>query len=191
MGTNGTANYWLPNCDLSGGSSGGPWQQGNNDGNDPVFSVNSWGYTRSPGMAGPKLHNNSAQALFTFALDSTMGYPIIGHVVNSLGGLVSSGTSTTTSTTVAPTTAPTTTLAPTTTVAPDGLVGSATSQGRTWTAIVDGPNGLAGSFDAGPADCSTDGRCVLSSLRKNVGSVTFTATAPDEVGSQQVTILKP
>lgn len=61
---NQTVNWWLPGCGLSGGSSGGPWVQKTNDpttwdGNRGdgvnIISVNSWGYTSSPGMAGPML----------------------------------------------------------------------------------------------------------------------------------------
>ncbi|MCO5761606.1 MAG: Ig-like domain-containing protein [Chromatiaceae bacterium] len=69
MTTEGTANWWLPSCGLSGGSSGGPWIQPldatSSDG--PVISVNSWGYTTSPGMAGPKLSGTSAACLFDTA----------------------------------------------------------------------------------------------------------------------------
>lgn len=67
MGTQGTVNWWLPGCGLTGGSSGGPWKHGmtlNGAADDPtatignegvIMSVNSWGYTNQPGMAGPKL----------------------------------------------------------------------------------------------------------------------------------------
>jgi hypothetical protein len=68
MTTNGYANWWLASCGLSGGSSGGPWVQPmGDDGDGPIISVNSWGYTTSPGMAGPKLSGTSAQCLFTAA----------------------------------------------------------------------------------------------------------------------------
>jgi len=67
MTTEGTANWWLPSCGLSGGSSGGPWIQPLIDGDGPVISVNSWGYTTSPGMAGPKLSGTSATCLFDTA----------------------------------------------------------------------------------------------------------------------------
>jgi hypothetical protein len=56
-------NWWLPNCGLSGGSSGGPWVQPMDTGDGPIISVNSWGYTGQPGMAGPYL---DASALCTF-----------------------------------------------------------------------------------------------------------------------------
>jgi hypothetical protein len=64
-----SANWWLPNCGLSGGSSGGPWVQPMNatTGNGPIISVNSWGYTNQPGMAGPKLSGTSAACVFSNA----------------------------------------------------------------------------------------------------------------------------
>jgi hypothetical protein len=67
MGTQGTVNWWLPVCGLSGGSSGGPWIHDMTLDGDAdlasttikidgtIMSVNSWGYTTQPGMAGPKL----------------------------------------------------------------------------------------------------------------------------------------
>ena len=66
MTTEGAVNWWLPSCALSGGSSGGPWVQpmDENSGRGPIISVNSWGYTTSPGMAGPNLINTSASCLF-------------------------------------------------------------------------------------------------------------------------------
>jgi hypothetical protein len=61
--------YWLPSCGLSGGSSGGPWVQPMDlsTGDGPIVSVNSWGYTNQPGMAGPLLAGTSASCLFTEA----------------------------------------------------------------------------------------------------------------------------
>jgi len=68
MTSEGTVNWWLANCGLSGGASGGPWVQPINElGTGPIISVNSWGYTESPGMAGPKLANTSAECLYTEA----------------------------------------------------------------------------------------------------------------------------
>ncbi len=69
MTTEGTANWWLGSCGLSGGSSGGPWVQPMNTvtGIGPVISLNSWGYTGSPGMAGPKLDSASASCVFGMA----------------------------------------------------------------------------------------------------------------------------
>ncbi len=64
-----SANWWLGNCGLSGGSSGGPWMQpfSTSTGSGSLISVNSWGYTNQPGMAGPKLSGTSAQAVFNCA----------------------------------------------------------------------------------------------------------------------------
>lgn len=67
MTTEGAYNWWLPSCGLSGGSSGGPWIQPMTSGGGPIISVNSWGYTGSPGMAGPKLSGNSASNIFAKA----------------------------------------------------------------------------------------------------------------------------
>ena len=69
------ANWWLPNCGLSGGSSGGPWSQPFDvaTGNGPIISVNSWGYTGSPGMAGPKLSGTSASCVFNVAKSAPLG----------------------------------------------------------------------------------------------------------------------
>lgn len=69
MGTEGTVNWWLPSCLLTGGASGGPWVQpmDTGTGSGPIISVNSWGYTNSAGMAGPKLSGSSASCLFDAA----------------------------------------------------------------------------------------------------------------------------
>jgi hypothetical protein len=74
MGTEGTVNWWLPSCGLSGGSSGGPWVQPMNTstGSGPIISVNSWGYTNQPGMAGPKLAGTSASCLFGVAKTASL-----------------------------------------------------------------------------------------------------------------------
>jgi hypothetical protein len=73
MGTQGTINWWLPSCGLSGGSSGGPWVQGmtvgsNSSSGGQIMSVNSWGYTNQPGMAGPKLNDGPSTASCVFAI---------------------------------------------------------------------------------------------------------------------------
>ncbi len=67
--------WWLDNCGLSGGSSGGPWVQPMNTttGNGPIISVNSWGYTNQSGMAGPKLFGTSASCVFGAAKASSFG----------------------------------------------------------------------------------------------------------------------
>lgn len=67
MTTEGSANWWLPSCGLSGGSSGGPWMQPISSGSGPVISVNSWGYSNLPGMAGPKLDVSSASCVLVMA----------------------------------------------------------------------------------------------------------------------------
>ncbi len=61
------ANWWLDSCGLSGGSSGGAWMQPFTGGTGSLISVNSWGYTNQPGMAGPKLSGNSASCVFNLA----------------------------------------------------------------------------------------------------------------------------
>ncbi|MCK4842895.1 MAG: hypothetical protein KAT04_13615 [Methylococcales bacterium] len=92
MTTEGLVNWWIPSCELSGGSSGGPWVQAMTvDGTGLIVSVNSWGYVSSPGMAGPVLDSNesSAQCLFNqarqnifinSAVDGDAGYVIDGAV---------------------------------------------------------------------------------------------------------------
>jgi hypothetical protein len=69
MTTQGAVNWWLPGCGLTGGSSGGPWVQpmDASAGDGPIISVNSWGYTNQPGMAGPKLSGTSASCVFGMA----------------------------------------------------------------------------------------------------------------------------
>lgn len=73
MGMEGADNWWLASCDLSGGSSGGPWVQpmDTDTGSGLLISVNSWGYTTSSGMAGPKLYGSSAECLFNAARDTS------------------------------------------------------------------------------------------------------------------------
>lgn len=56
--------WWLGQCGLSGGASGGPWMADASVGNGPITSVNSWGYTNQPGMGGPSLAGTSASCLF-------------------------------------------------------------------------------------------------------------------------------
>lgn len=73
MTTEGAFNWWLPNCGLSGGSSGGPWIQPMANGEGPIISVNSWGYNSAPGMAGPFLDVTSAACLFDDAKATTFG----------------------------------------------------------------------------------------------------------------------
>jgi hypothetical protein len=74
MTTRSSDNWWLPNCGLSGGASGGPWVQpmDTGSGTGPIVSVNSWGYLDRPGMAGPKLSGSSASLLFAEAQRATV-----------------------------------------------------------------------------------------------------------------------
>jgi len=64
--TQGAVNWWLPGCGLTGGASGGAWIQpfDPSAGQGPIVSVNSWGYTNQPGMAGPMLSGTSAACVF-------------------------------------------------------------------------------------------------------------------------------
>ena len=70
---------WLSQCGLSGGASGGPWMQPLSGGSGTIISVNSWGYTNQPGMAGPPLAGSTASCLFTAAE---------GGAATTTGGLV-------------------------------------------------------------------------------------------------------
>jgi len=72
--------WWLPNCGLSGGSSGGPWVQpmDTDTGSGPIISVNSWGYTNSPGMGGPNLvspPNGASSASCVFSAAKSNPFP--------------------------------------------------------------------------------------------------------------------
>ena len=95
-----SVNWWLASCGLSGGSSGGPWIQPLSettatDGttiikSGPIISVNSWGYTTGPGMAGPRLDSSAtAQAVFDCAVadhglpDETVSGGNEGVIVNA------------------------------------------------------------------------------------------------------------
>jgi len=77
MTTQGAVNWWLPSCALSGGSSGGPWiQPMSPSGFGDIISVNSWGYTTSPGMAGPKLVDTSASCVFESSKTGALQNPV-------------------------------------------------------------------------------------------------------------------
>jgi hypothetical protein len=82
METNGAVNWWLPSCGLSGGASGGPWMQPVSGGNGIVMSVNSWGYTTAPGMAGPKLSDSSAECMFN-EINGWVNLPSAGVVIDN------------------------------------------------------------------------------------------------------------
>lgn len=63
-------------CNMTGGSSGGPWFAPFNTGSGTLVSVNSYGYSGVAAMYGPIL-NSKAEALFTSAA-SANGNAIIG-----------------------------------------------------------------------------------------------------------------
>jgi len=67
-------NLWLDICDMTGGSSGGPWMVDmDSNGRGTVVSVNSWGYSSSSGMAGPNLSTDKgslAECLYERARDT-------------------------------------------------------------------------------------------------------------------------
>lgn len=67
LGTDGDA-LWLGSCGLSGGASGGPWLQPVANGDGPIVSVNSYGYSDQPGMGAPDL-TGSASCVFAEAKD--------------------------------------------------------------------------------------------------------------------------
>ncbi|MCI0347235.1 MAG: hypothetical protein L0221_17625 [Chloroflexi bacterium] len=78
---------WRLGCDMTGGSSGGPWLK---DTNDPgtlategtVFSVNSYGYNGVKAMHGPRFNANTT-ATYNAALSATPGTTgIVGITVN-------------------------------------------------------------------------------------------------------------
>ncbi|KAJ1476952.1 hypothetical protein T484DRAFT_1906998 [Baffinella frigidus] len=62
-------NWWLSSCGLSGGASGGPWLQASSTPGEEkhIFSVNSWGFTSLPGMAGPRFDAGFAQGVWEIA----------------------------------------------------------------------------------------------------------------------------
>jgi len=54
-------NWWLSQCGLTGGASGGPWlDESVATGTGTIVSVNSWGYSNSLGMAGPRLDGSAS-----------------------------------------------------------------------------------------------------------------------------------
>lgn len=72
-------NLWIDVCEMTGGSSGGPWMiNTDSKGKGTVVSVNSWGYTSSSGMAGPNLSTGEAKCMYEKAkkrsLDDFGGY---------------------------------------------------------------------------------------------------------------------
>ena len=76
LGVQSAVNWWLGSCGLSGGASGGPWVEpmDTGTGTGPIISVNSWGYTNQPGMAGPLL-DASAQCTLNVVIGSNGAVP--------------------------------------------------------------------------------------------------------------------
>jgi hypothetical protein len=66
------SNWWLGSCGLTGGSSGGPWLKPFSGGTGTIISVNSWGYSGSAGMAGPKFNGSSAQCVRGVAVNTSI-----------------------------------------------------------------------------------------------------------------------
>ena len=74
-------NLWIDVCEMTGGSSGGPWMiDTDSNGRGTVISVNSWGYTSSSGMAGPNLSTGEAKCLYEKAKSRSL-YDYGGYVV--------------------------------------------------------------------------------------------------------------
>lgn len=66
-----------------------PWLQPVDGGSGPVISVNSWGYTGYPGMAGPILWGSSAECLLLYpAADGDLG---LAQAPDGDAGVVESG----------------------------------------------------------------------------------------------------
>lgn len=147
LGTEGSVNYWLGQCDLAGGSSGGPWVQPMNEtgGSGPIVSVNSWGYINRSGMAGPKLHDNSASVLFAIAKTASLASS--GEIVDQGGGSGGGGG--------------------------EGFTTTSVNNGPTWTAVVSSGSTFTGSFDSGPSCNAPVTSCDWSGIAKKIGSVTF------------------
>jgi hypothetical protein len=80
-------NLWLSPCDMSGGSSGGPWLKDTTDqGTGTIISINSWGYSSSTGMAGPNFNTekgSKVECLFEKAKVVDFNDAINGGVIVS------------------------------------------------------------------------------------------------------------
>lgn len=82
-------NLWLSSCEMSGGSSGGPWlKDTTSDGRGTIISLNSWGYASVSGMGGPNFATASgskAECLFEVAKSTPFDAGHNGIVVDSCG----------------------------------------------------------------------------------------------------------
>jgi hypothetical protein len=75
---NDDATYRMAECDMTGGSSGGPWLRAMTDShNGTVFSVNSYGYRSVTAMHGPKF-NESTKAVYDRAEGGSLQNAIVG-----------------------------------------------------------------------------------------------------------------
>jgi hypothetical protein len=74
----GNATWGMP-CDMTGGSSGGPWLSGFEDPNipDTLSSLNSYGYGNAAVMYGPKF-NTRTQATYNAARGATSNLKVSG-----------------------------------------------------------------------------------------------------------------
>ena len=79
-------NFWLDNCGLHGGASGGPWTVDMDDsGVGTVVSLSSWGYSSSSGVAGPNLRTesgSSAECLLEKAMYAADPGSVGGYIVD-------------------------------------------------------------------------------------------------------------
>jgi hypothetical protein len=86
MGVPWYVNLWLDRCGMTGGASGGSWLiDMNQRGEGTVVSVNSWGFTDKPGMAGPDFRTSSgsfAECLFEKARSARDPGSVGGYIVD-------------------------------------------------------------------------------------------------------------
>ena len=85
-GINDYTNFWLGNCGLHGGASGGPWTVDMDDsGVGTMVSWSSWGYSSSSGVAGPDFRTesgSSAECLLEKALFAADPGSVGGYIVD-------------------------------------------------------------------------------------------------------------
>ena len=82
------SNFWLNQCAMTGGASGGAWiKDMDESGSGTLISLNSWGFSHKVGMAGPNLQTKSgscAQTLFDKARrSSNPGTRVKGYIVTT------------------------------------------------------------------------------------------------------------
>eukprot|EP00899_Mesostigma_viride_P025000 jgi/Mesvir1/5685/Mv15700-RA.1 len=83
--------WWLPKCELTGGTSGGPWIQpfSKSSGSGPIISVTSWRFDRwKGGLAGAQLATQytTAKQLFTYA--QALPFSSVQDATDGKGGSV-------------------------------------------------------------------------------------------------------